>query len=52
MIIIRIIYMGMGSITMYFCLKYLPVSMVATLYNTGPIFIYFIEKVQYNVSDH
>lgn len=35
---------------MLYCLGFLPVSTVITLYNTGPIFIHFIEFFHYKVN--
>lgn len=35
---------------MMYCLKYLPVSTTTTLYNIGPIFIFFIEAFYFKVS--
>ena len=39
---------GSLAITQY-CVKYLPVSIVSTLYNTSPIFVYFVEALYYKV---
>ena len=34
--------MNFAVVIMFYCLKYLPVSTATTLYNIGPIFIFFI----------
>jgi drug/metabolite transporter (DMT)-like permease len=42
LVILRIICTSGSSAIMHYCVKSLPVSIVATLYNTSPIFIYFV----------
>ena len=38
------------GILMYQSLKFLPVSTVVTIWNLGPIFIFFIELIHYKVT--
>lgn len=42
MVVVRIGLVGGGQTLVYYCLAYLPVSTVTTLFNLGPVFIYFI----------
>jgi drug/metabolite transporter (DMT)-like permease len=42
---------GASATIMYYCIGYIPVSMVTTLFNIGPIFIFFIEAIAHEV-DH
>ncbi len=49
LVIVRIVFVGGGVTLVYFCLAYLPVSIVTTLFNLGPIFIFFIEAISYKV---
>ena len=48
-VVMRIGFVGAGSTTVYYCLKYLPVSTVITIMNMAPIFIFFIEAIAYRV---
>ena len=41
--------MNFADITLFYCLKYLPVSTAITLYNMAPIFIFFFEAVYFKV---
>ena len=41
-VVVRIGFVGAGSTTVYYCLKYLPVSTVNTVLNLAPVFIFFI----------
>ena len=34
---------------LHYCVKYLPVSTVASLSNTSPVFIFFVEAIYYKV---
>lgn len=45
----RMVLMGMGNIVLFYCLKYLPVSTAITMYNLGPLFIFFIEALYFKV---
>lgn len=49
-VLVRIMFMTTAAVTMIFCLRYLPVSEVTTIFNTGPIFIFFIEAFYYKVA--
>ena len=47
---LRICFVGAAATSMYQSLKFLPVSTVTTIWNLGPIFIFFIELFHYKVS--
>jgi len=42
----RVFFNTLAFVLMLYCLKYIPVSTVTTLFNMGPIFIFFIEMFQ------
>ena len=46
----RIGIVGAAATSMYQSLKFLPVSTVVTIWNLGPIFIFFIELIHYKVT--
>ena len=48
-VVSRMIVMNFADITLFYCLKYLPVSTAITLYNMAPIFIFFFEAVYFKV---
>jgi len=45
----RVICTSIGSALLHFSYKYLPLSIVSTLYSLNPIFIYFIEAAYFKV---
>jgi drug/metabolite transporter (DMT)-like permease len=47
--ITRVSVVGAASSLMFYCLTYIPVSTVVTLFNMGPIFIFFVEAIAYKV---
>ena len=40
---------GTASSLMLYCVNYIPVSTVTTMFNMSPIFIFFVEAVAYKV---
>lgn len=46
----RLMFSTTYALLTHYCVKYLPVSTVTTLSNTGPIFIFFVEAIYYKVS--
>jgi len=42
---IRVALAGTASTIMFYCIGYLPVSTVTTMFNMAPIFIFLIEAV-------
>ena len=49
MVMLRVFCTGGSLAITQYCVKYLPVSIVSTLYNTSPIFVYFVEALYYKV---
>jgi drug/metabolite transporter (DMT)-like permease len=45
----RLVFSSAYAALIHYCVKYLPVSTVASLSNTGPVFIFFIEAAYYKV---
>lgn len=55
MVVFRVVMLRMlctsgASAILHYCVKYLPVSTTVALFNTSPIFIYFIEALYYKVT--
>lgn len=46
----RLVFNIFAFVFMLYCLGYIPVSTVTTIFNMGPVFIYFIEVIYYKVS--
>ena len=43
---------GGSTSLIYYCITFIPISTLVTVYNTGPIFIFFIEAIAHKVPPH